>query len=90
MRTALPKCDFSRVIKIALRHGCSSVNLLNIFRRPFDKNTCKRGASGCPNVMTLALTESTHLRDLPKSHNHGKIKFVDEIYLQFIFVDAEK
>ena len=27
----MPKCDF--------RHGCSPVNLLYIFRKPFSKNT---------------------------------------------------
>ena len=30
----MPKCDFSKV-----RHGCSSVNLMHIFRTPFPKNT---------------------------------------------------
>ena len=29
-------CNF---IEIALRHGCSPVNLLHIFRTPFPKNT---------------------------------------------------
>ena len=29
----------SSFIEIALRHGCSSVNLLHIFRTPFPKNT---------------------------------------------------
>ena len=29
-------CNF---MEIALRHGCSPVNLLNIFRTPFPKNT---------------------------------------------------
>ena len=37
-RTPIPKCDFNKVallcnfIEIALRHGCSPVNLLHIFR----------------------------------------------------------
>ena len=31
----------NRVVKIALHYGCSSVNLLYIFRTPFYKNTCK-------------------------------------------------
>ena len=35
-RTPMPKCDF---IEIPLRHGCSPVNLLHIFRTPFLKNT---------------------------------------------------
>ena len=37
----MPKCDFNRVVKIALRYGCSSVNLLHVFRTPSDKNSCK-------------------------------------------------
>ena len=45
MRTPMPKCDFnkvakqSNVIEIALRHGCSPVNVLHIFLTPFPKNT---------------------------------------------------
>ena len=37
-RADMPKllCNF---IKIKLRHGCSPVNLLHIFRTPFPKNT---------------------------------------------------
>ena len=39
----MPKCDFNKValqlIEIALRHGCSPVNLLNIFKTTFSKNT---------------------------------------------------
>ena len=39
----MPKCDFNKVvynfIEIALRHGCSPVNLLHIFRTPFLRNT---------------------------------------------------
>ena len=42
-RVPMPKCDFSEVacnfIKITLRHGCSPVNLLHIFRTPFPRNT---------------------------------------------------
>ena len=42
----MPKCDFNKVagnfIEIALWHGCSSVNLLHIFRAPFSKNTSER------------------------------------------------
>ena len=40
------KCDFNKVarnfIEIALWHGCSSLNLLHIFRAPFSKNTFER------------------------------------------------
>ena len=39
----MPKCGFNKVasnfIEITLRHGCSPVNLLHIFRTPFSKNT---------------------------------------------------
>ena len=36
----MPKCNFnSNFIEIALRHGCSPVNLLHIFRTLFPKNT---------------------------------------------------
>ena len=42
-RTSMPKWDFNKIafqfIEIALRHGCSLVNLLHIFRRLFQKNT---------------------------------------------------
>ena len=31
----------SNFTEIALRHGCSPVNLLHIFRTPFYKNTCE-------------------------------------------------
>ena len=39
----MPKYDFNKVasnfIEITLRYGCSPVNLLDIFRTPFHKNT---------------------------------------------------
>ena len=34
----MTKCDFN-FIEIALRHGCSPVNVLHIFRTPFQQNT---------------------------------------------------
>ena len=45
-RTPMSKCDLNKIasnfIEIALRHGCSPVNLLHIFRTPFIKNTSGR------------------------------------------------
>ena len=43
-RSPMPKCDFNKVAycsltEIALRHGCSPINLLHMFRAPFYKNT---------------------------------------------------
>ena len=39
----MSKCDLNKVasnfVEITLRHGCSSTNLLHIFRAPFYKNT---------------------------------------------------
>ena len=35
----MPKYDFNNFIEITLRHGCSLVTLLHIFRSPFPKNT---------------------------------------------------
>ena len=37
-RTPMPKCDFYKVAEITLRHGCSPVNLLHIFRTLFPRN----------------------------------------------------
>ena len=42
-RKPMPKCNFNKVacnfIEITLRHGCSPINLLHIFRTVFPKNT---------------------------------------------------
>ena len=41
--TPMPKCDFNKVaVAITLRHGCSPVNLLHIFRTPFPRNASGR------------------------------------------------
>ena len=42
--TPMSKCDFNKVafIEIGLRRGRSPVNLLDIFRTPFPKNTSGR------------------------------------------------
>ena len=38
----MPKSDFIKLqnnfIELAIGHGCSPINLLHIFRTPFDKN----------------------------------------------------
>ena len=54
-RTPIPKCNFNNpcrsaisiklhcsFIEITLRHGCSPLNLLHIFRTSFDRNTSGR------------------------------------------------
>ena len=35
----MPKCELSPLIEVALRHGCSPVSLLHIFRTSFPKNS---------------------------------------------------
>ena len=44
--TPMPKCDFNKLlcnfIEVTLRHWCSPVNFLHIFRTPFSKITSGR------------------------------------------------
>ena len=35
----MPKCELYNFIELALRHGCSPVSLLHIFRTPFPRDT---------------------------------------------------
>ena len=45
-RIPMPRCDFNKVasnfIEVALRRGCSPVNLLHIFGTPVSENTSGR------------------------------------------------
>ena len=62
----MPKCDFNKVAKqITLRHGCSPVNLLHIFRTPFYKNTY--GALLLTIIFTNLVTIFTSLIDVHES-----------------------
>ena len=53
----MPKCNFNKIacnfIEIALRHGCSPVNLQHIFRELFSKNT----PGGLPLNLSKLLSE---------------------------------
>ena len=52
----MSKCDFSEVASaITLRHGCSPVNLLHIFRPPFLKNTPGRLLLKCSKLVLVAV-----------------------------------
>ena len=51
-------CNF---IEIALRHGCSLVNLLHIFRTPFPQNTSRRLLLQLIRRMPI-LTELQHIK----------------------------
>ena len=57
-RTPITKCDFNKVA-LQLRHGCSPVNLLYIFRTAFLKNTSGR--------LLLTMLMSITAETLPKS-----------------------
>ena len=78
-RTPMPKCNFSVIsiirsvisvqgnfIEIAFRHGCSPVNLLHSFRKPFPKNT-----SG-----GLLLTDESASEFLELMYVHGFLPYV--------------
>ena len=67
------KCDFNRVIDIALQNTY--------------KNNCEGGCFWLSKCKDPSLKRM--YRGLPKSRDHGEIKFVDKIYPQFIFADAK-
>ena len=56
----MSKCDFNKVAK----HSCSPVNLLDIFRKPFPKNTSGQNTEG------LLLAHS-YTRLLPLSNQYN-------------------
>ena len=66
----MSKCDFNKValnvIEITLRHGCSPVNLLHIFRTPFPKN-----ASG-GLLLTRRRVGSRNVHNISKCNNTNK------------------
>ena len=52
----MSKCDFNKVsIRITLRHGCSPVNLLHIFRTAHLKNTSGWGDCFCKDMFVYIL-----------------------------------
>ena len=52
----MSKCDLqSNFIEIILRHGCSPVNLLHIFRTPFPENTWRDASE---NIDAIQLCET--------------------------------
>ena len=55
-RSAISMKLQSNFIEIALRHGCSPVNLLHIFRTPFPKNTSEGLLLEIPNLALILHT----------------------------------
>ena len=53
----MPKCDSIKLlgnfIEITLRHECSPLNLLHIFRTTFTKNTSERLLLGVTNYFDI-------------------------------------
>ena len=59
-RTPMPKCGFNKVA-LTLRHGCSPVNLLHIFRTPFPRNTYGRLLLYLPRIHNSFITNKLSL-----------------------------
>ena len=93
-RTPIPKCDSNKValhfIEVTLCHGCSPVNLLNIFRTLFPKYSsggCFFTSTNCSaNFSPLYFPLSNTLFSLTVVHNIEKVnpgpsEKVDHIFL---------
>ena len=85
-RTPIPKCDSNKValhfIEITLCHGCSPVNLLNIFRTLFPQYS----SGGCFFTSTNCSANINTLFSLTVVHNIEKVnpgpsEKVDHIFL---------
>ena len=87
-------CNF---IEITLRHGCSPVNLLHIFRTPFTKNTCRwllfevQSHDPHDNYLKSIKSEAAIHRFYAKSYSgkfrkiHGKTSMSMSLLLQLSF-----
>ena len=53
-------CNF---IEITLRHGCSPVNLLHIFRTPFPRNTSGGLLISSPRLLSVTISTDQLLKD---------------------------
>ena len=62
----------SNFIKITLRHGCSHVNFLNIFRTPFSKNT-SRGTLLNSHIHAKYNTAMRDILNMKASSTHKKL-----------------
>ena len=70
----MPKCDL-----IALRHGCSSVNLLHFFRTLFPKNT-----SGWLFLYQAAIYISVNIRNIIETDVYRNASQVIVIFVVYI------
>ena len=75
-------CNF---IEITLRHGCSPVNLLHIFRTPFTKNTSER-------LLLLFLACSHFLAQPEHPFSHKVCSYKTEFVLKICYdhIDGSK
>ena len=79
----MPKCDFNKVaasnfIEITLRHGCSPVNLLHIFRTPFPENI-----SGGLLLVILNKGLSAKNSKIPLEKNYPLMTYQNKDYVSF-------
>ena len=70
---------FPAMVEITLRHGCSPVNLLLIFRTPFTKNTSERLLLAIVNVSRRG---ETFEAGLPRREPNGFL-LEGRVFLKF-------
>ena len=76
----MPNCDFNKIAKITLRHGCSPVNLLHIFRTAFLKNT-----SGWMLLQTLSVIRRQNFQGIISALTHLFLHCVKSVQIRSFF-----
>ena len=75
-RTSMPKCDFT------LRHGCSPVNSLHIFRAPFTKKHLWEAASG---TLDLQWNTSEYWNKWERLKPKDACNFIEKVHRQVLY-----
>ena len=70
----------SNFIEITLRHGCSPVNLLNIFRTPFLKNTSRWLLLFIPSILIALNNHSRKKKNLALTFLKERFRLIQTIY----------
>ena len=80
-RTLMPRCDFN-FIKMTVRHGCSSANLLHIFRTSFPKNT---SGGLLLRVLIGSISYNAQIKLMIRSKFFIVVTSLTPIYFLFLF-----